>query len=304
MNLRQLEILAAVVRTHSTIAAAQDLGMSQPAVSNAIKSAEASLGFLLFERVNNRLIPTPEAEVLLAEAEPLFLMRDSVIQTASYLKAGRKGRIRVAATAELSESLMPQVISRFLKNHQGVDVALETHRLDTVLNYVETGVSDIGFAMEAYPRPTLDQTPLSSLNMVCAFPRDSELGKLQFVTPTDLEGMPMIKAGTSSRISKLVEEAFQKSRVIYSPGIDVRFMNVAAYCVEQGVGVAIMDELTASCRRHGAIQIRPFKPRLQITLAAISSATRPQKRLVKLLSKYAHEEIALRLKQMSTASAG
>ncbi|TNM63407.1 LysR family transcriptional regulator [Aliirhizobium smilacinae] len=296
MNLRQLEILAAVIRTHSTIAAAQDLGMSQPAVSNSIKSAEASLGFLLFERVNNRLIPTPEAQVLLGEAEPLFLMRDTVMQTAAYLKAGRKGRIRVAATAELSESLMPQVISRFLTNHLGVEVALETHRLDTVLNYVETGVSDIGFAMEPYPRPSLEQTPLAALDMVCAFSPDSELGKLQFVTPVDLDGMPVIKAGSGSRINKLIEEAFQKSRVVFNPTVDVRFMNVAGYCVEQGVGVAIIDELTASCRQHGTMRVLPFRPRVQISLAAVSAASRPQQRLVKSLVKYARDEVAKRLR--------
>lgn len=299
MNLRQLEILAAVVRTHSTIAAAQDLGMSQPAVSNSIKSAEASLGFLLFERVNNRLIPTPEAQVLLADAEHLFLMRDAVMQTASYLKAGRKGSIRVAATAELSESLMPQLISRFLQNHLGVDVSLETHRLDTVLNYVETGVSDIGFAMEPYPRPTLDQTPLATLDMVCAFSSKSELGRLQFVTPVDIDQMPMMKAGSGSRINKLIEEAFQKSRVAFNPSVDVRFMNVAGYCVEQGVGVAIIDELTASCRPHTAMRTLPFRPRVQITLAAVSSNSRPQQRLVKSLVKYAREEISQRLRQVS-----
>lgn len=278
--------------------------MSQPAVSNSIKSAETSLGFLLFERVNNRLVPTPEAQVLLSEAEPLFMMRDTVMQTAAYLKAGRKGRIRVAATAELSESLIPQVIARFLKNHLGVEVSLETHRLDTVLNYVETGVSDIGFAMEPYPRPTLDQIPLSTLDMVCAFSHDSELGKLQFVTPTDIDGMTMMKCGSGSRVNKLVEEAFQKSRVAYNPGIDVRFMNVARYCVEQGIGVAIIDELTASCRQHGTMRFLPFKPHVQIALAAVSSAARPQQRLVKLLIKYAREEIAQRLKQVSAAGAG
>ncbi len=299
MNLRQLEILAAVVRTHSTIAAGQDLGMSQPAVSNAIKSAEASLGFLLFERVNNRLIPTPEAHVLLAEAEPMFLMRDAVMQTAADLKAGRKGRIRIAATVELSQTLMPQVLSRFLKHHQGVEVSLETQRLDTVMNYVETGISDIGFAMEPYPRPTLEHVPLSMLNMVCAFPRDSELGKLRFVTPMDITRKTIIKAGTSSRISKLVEEAFIKSRAPYNPGIDVRFMNVAGYCVEQGLGVAVMDELTASSFRHGRLKTLPFEPRIQISLAAVSASGRPRQRLVRMLVQYAAEEIQQRLKAFS-----
>lgn len=76
--------------------------MSQPAVSNAIKNTEASLGFLLFERVNKRLIPTQEAQILLSEAEPLFLMQEKVNQTAVHLKNGRKGRMRIVATSELS----------------------------------------------------------------------------------------------------------------------------------------------------------------------------------------------------------
>src|SRR5260370_26824743 len=105
MNLRQLEILRAVMRTRSPVGAARDLSMSQPAVSNAIKIAESALGFLLFERVNKRLIPTQEAQILLSEAERLFLMQDLISQTAADLRTGRKGRMRIVATPEVSEQL-------------------------------------------------------------------------------------------------------------------------------------------------------------------------------------------------------
>ena len=64
MNLRQIELLRAVVRCETTVRAAQELGLSQPAVSNAIKHLESQVGFPLFERVNNRLFPTAEARSL------------------------------------------------------------------------------------------------------------------------------------------------------------------------------------------------------------------------------------------------
>ena len=64
MNLRQLEILRAVIRHRTTVAAADELALSQPAVSNALKTMEAQAGFALFERVNNRLFPTTEAMAL------------------------------------------------------------------------------------------------------------------------------------------------------------------------------------------------------------------------------------------------
>jgi len=300
LNLRQLEILRAVMRTRSTIAAAQDLGMSQPAVSNAIKNAESSLGFLLFERVSKRLIPTQEAQILLEEAEPLFMMQEKVNQTAAHLRTGRKGRMRIVATSELSESLLPQVVAHFLRGHAGVEVSLETQRLDNLLEYVETGIADIGFAMEPHPRRTLEYLPLAMLDMVCACHTDSPLSALDFVTPVDLIGHPLINARTSSRISNLVEDAFRKSNAPYSPGIDVRFMNVAGHFVEEGLGVTIMDELTASSRRYSALKSIPLKPHLQVTMSAIVSSQRLQQRLTKAIIAHAREEVRRRLRTADT----
>src|SRR5882724_7170046 len=264
MNLRQLEILRAVMRTRSTVGAARDLGMSQPAVSNAIRNAESTLGFLLFDRANKRLIPTQEAQILLAEAEPLFLMQDLISQTAAHLRTGRKGRMRIVATSELSESLLPQVIARFSRAHDGVEISLET-------------------------------LPLAQLDMVCACHADSPLTQLSFVTPTDLRDTPLINARTSSRISNLVQEAFRRSAVDYAPAIDVRFMNVAGHFVEEGLGVTIMDELTASSKRYSRLKSVPFKPKTQVTVSAIIASDRLQQRLMQALVKHAREEIATRI---------
>ena len=55
MNLRQLEIIRAVIRCQTTSAAAIELKMSQPAVSSALKQIESQLGFPLFERVNTKM---------------------------------------------------------------------------------------------------------------------------------------------------------------------------------------------------------------------------------------------------------
>jgi len=268
--------------------------MSQPAVSNAIKHAETSLGFLLFDRVNKRMVPTQEAQILLAEAEPLFLMQELIGQTAAHLRAGRKGRMRIVATSELSESLLPQVVSRFRRDHDGVEISIETQRLDNLLEYVETGVVDVGFAMEPHPRQTLEYLPLAQLDMVCACPLDSPLAQLSFVSPTDLRGTPLINARTSSRISGLIQDAFRRSAVDYAPAIDVRFMNVAGHFVEEGLGVTIMDELTASSRRYSRLASVPFKPKTQVTVFAIVPAERMQQRLTQSLIRQAREEIAAR----------
>ena len=73
MNLRQLEILRAVVRHRTTVAAADELALSRPAVSNALKTMEAQA-----ERVNNRLFPTAEAMALHKESEAIFALHAKI----------------------------------------------------------------------------------------------------------------------------------------------------------------------------------------------------------------------------------
>ena len=58
MTLRQIEILRALIRHRTTMATGQKLALSQPTISNALRTMEAQAGFPLFHRINNRLFPT------------------------------------------------------------------------------------------------------------------------------------------------------------------------------------------------------------------------------------------------------
>ncbi|WP_349294994.1 LysR substrate-binding domain-containing protein (plasmid) [Thioclava sp. 'Guangxiensis'] len=294
MNLRQLEILRAVVRTRSTVSAAETLGMSQPAVSNAVKAMEGTLGFALFERSQKRMNPTQEALILLGEAELLFRMAEAINQTAAHLKSGKKGRLRIVATSELSETLLPRVLARFWAEHRGVEISLETQRLDVIMEEVEQGVVDIGLAMEPHPRSTLDFEPLAEMEMVVAVHEANPLARRITVNPRDLEDQVMINARTSSRIASLIEAAFRKEGARLVPDMDVRFMNVAGHMVEEGLGITIMDALTATSSRFRHLRAVALEPRVNITLSAITQHNRLNYIMIQSFLRHAKAEIASR----------
>ncbi|MBP2151011.1 LysR family transcriptional regulator [Xanthobacter flavus] len=279
MNLRQLEVFRAVMRCRTTVGAAEELGMSQSAVSNAIRHMEDRLGFALFERISNRLVPTDEARLLLEEAEPLFLHQRAVAERAADLKAGRAGRIRLVATAELSETLLPLVIPRFLVGRPGVHVSLDTRPLVSVLEAVETGLADIGVAMEADSRHGLEVKPVAELAAVAICRADDPLAALTVVTPTDLAQGPLVAPRPDNRIGLLIAEAFRRAGVPYQPAIDVRFLNVAARLVQEGCGATILDEITASASRFDALVVRPFQPDIRLRLQAVLPRGRALSRL-------------------------
>lgn len=279
LNLRQLEVLRAVMRLRTTVGAAREIGMSQPAVSNAIRNMEAHLGFRLFDRVNNRLIPTEEATSLYLDSEPLFLMFQGIRQKAGDLRSSRIGRVRVTTTAELSESLLPQALRLFVPKHPKVALSIETRSMTEMLDALEAGITHVGLVMEPDPRPGIELRPLAQFEMVCAAPAGSPLSPLPFVTPQDLGDSVLIAAPAGTRIHALVADAFHRARHPFAPMIEVRFMNVGMRLVEQGLGAMVVDPLTAAAGGNSLV-VRPFRPAAPITVYAALARDKPPSRLV------------------------
>jgi len=285
LNLRQLEILRAVVQYRTTIGAAERLGMSQPSISNTIRHIETVLGFPLFERVSNRLVPTDEAMILLEEAEPLYLLRDAVNQRAMDLKRGQIGRIRIASTAELSETVLPKAIADYANANAKIRISLETRPLDSVLQVLENGLSDVAFVLAPYERHALEYQEIEELQVVCLCSADDPLAQQPVVTPRDLMDRPLVGPQVANRVGLMISESFNSVGSVYSPMIETRFMNAATRIVRGGYGVALVDELTAQMSMQPGLVVRRYEPRLRLSLAAALSRNKTPSRLTRSFMK-------------------
>jgi DNA-binding transcriptional LysR family regulator len=279
INLRQLEVLRAVMRYRTTIGAAEELGMSQPAVSNAIKLAEAKLGVELFDRVSNRLQPTADARALLADAEPLFRVHEAIQRKAWDLRTGRAGVLRLASTAELSQFLVPRVMKHFMRDHPDVRVALETVRMDELLEIVESGSADLGIAMRPPARPSLDRHVLAQSEIVCICPPGEPLAALARIAPQDLRGRSIIGPSPGTPLGTLIDAVFERAGEVYNPDIEARFSNVASALVDEGVGIALVDGLTARNRPHATYSVHPLEPAVVIDVCGLVLHERPASRM-------------------------
>lgn len=303
LNLRQLEILRAVVQFRTTVAAAEALGMSQPSISNTIRHIESILGFPLFERQSNRLVPTEEAMILLEESEPLFLLRDAVNQRANDLRMGRIGRVRIASTAEISEAVLPRVIADYARQYPQIQISLETRPLDSVLQVVENGLADVAFVISAYDRQALDFELIAELRAVCICPSDHPLAALEVVTPHDLGGHPLVGPRTANRVGMMIADSFHECGMDYRPSIETRFMNAASRIVAEGWGVAVVDELSAHTALRPGLTVRPFQSKLRFNLVAATLKSKALSRQTRRLVKALSERVKTQLDEMHAASA-
>lgn len=287
LNLRQLEIFRAVMGHQSTVGAARDLLISQPAVSNAIRHLEDQLGFPLFDRTGNRLVPREEARVLYRESEAIFLLSRSLNQTVDDLKDNRRGRIRVVATPQLGHTIVPAAVREFLRKRPNVKVSIDITQSYSVVESVEVAAADFGLAiaLEKELSQTFEMVLLATLPLVCVVPSRHPLAKAKVVRPKDLQGHPLIGLEMGSRLGPLIRDVFRADAAAYASTVEVRFSETACRLVAAGAGVAVVDGFTA---RQATIDGRncttiPFKPTATVPGWALYPKTRPLSRVAAAL---------------------
>lgn len=275
MNLRQIELLRAVVRCETTVRAAHELGLSQPAVSNAIKHLESQVGFPLFERINNRLFPTAEARALYKDSEPIFALHAAFEAKVQDIKENRAGHIRIIATPPLGYGVLPSALRNYLAKRPKVRVSFDIRRFEHVLESVENGTAELGFVMGMDEDRGLDAETFFTGNMVCVMRPDNPLASKATITPEDLRSVSFIALEQGTRMGTIVRKAFAQAEVPFRFSVEVRYCNTACVLAESGVGVAIVDPLSPVFSGHYDLAIRPFTPASQVTASAVRSRKRP-----------------------------
>ncbi|MFT4185399.1 MAG: LysR family transcriptional regulator, partial [Rhizobium sp.] len=105
MNPRQLEIFRAIMRDGTLTAAANSLGISQPAASKFLHHLEDQLGYTLFDRIGGRLVPTMEANLLFADADRVFREIEALKSLARDIGARKIGLLRLGISLAVTYSV-------------------------------------------------------------------------------------------------------------------------------------------------------------------------------------------------------
>ncbi len=260
MKLRQIEIVRAVVRFHTTTAAAGHLGMTQPAVSGAIRQIENQLGFPLFERANNRLFPLEAANILVEESDPIFAVHAALAQRMQDLRDNAATRLRVVSTPPLGNEILPAAIGAFSRRHPRLITHFDVRDLDGVIRAVEAGKFDLGFGLDLGPQPTLAVQGIAADRMVAVCRPDHPLAARPAIRPSDLAGHDLVALDADTRMGAAVRQAFREARQPFLIRAQARTCSVACSLVAQGVGLAIVDPFTARQRSQAALRVIPFEP--------------------------------------------
>lgn len=281
MNLKQIEIFCAVMRCRTTVAAAYELGLSQPGVSNAVKHLESAIGFKLFDRVGNRLVPTREAVSLYRDAQPLQMMARSINQRITALKDTQQGHLRIISTNPLGDTVVPLAIAELMAKRPNIQVYFDVEGMDRVIESVETGFADLGIAISTDTRPSLGLQSIIKGRMVCILPSDHPLAERSALGPADFVTHAMVGLEPTTRLGGLIAATFRDAGIPYTPHLVVMKGVTACQMAMRGAGIAIIDEFSAAVAAGQGMVVRAFEPAIPISGSVLSLKERPLSRLAK-----------------------
>ncbi|NVN10432.1 LysR family transcriptional regulator [Nguyenibacter vanlangensis] len=278
MNLRQIEILRAIIRYNTTVAAARALGLSQPAVSNAIKTMEDQAGFALFQRVNNRIYPTAEAKILAEDAEAIFEMHDRFVGRIRDLRDSRAGHLRLVATPPLGYGVVAAAIRDTQALRPKIRTYFDVRRYEGVIASVETHHAELGFVLGFSPQPGLSAETLFEGSMVCVMHPGHPLAGQAAIAPADLGRHRFIALERGTKLGEATRDAFAQAGEPFEFTSEVRYGNTACVLAEAGAGVAIVDPLTAATNRF-QLAVRAFLPETPVAASVVWAENRALSRL-------------------------
>ena len=125
MNIKQMEVLRAVMNTGSITGAAALLHVTPPGVSRMMKHLQLRLGVPLFEKQGTRLVATADARRLHSEIERVYSGIEQVSRVARQLKSGAGQQLNVICSPSLAVRVGPQAVAEMLRRHPDLKMRIE-----------------------------------------------------------------------------------------------------------------------------------------------------------------------------------
>lgn len=207
LSARQLQCVVALARYGSFVAAATDLGMSQPALTRTIQQIEAAVGVRLFTRSTRRVAPTAAGRSFAPVAERLLGEMATGLRSLHDLDRSQQGRVTIATLMSIACGPLPGTLAAYRRSHPGVEIELREGVHGFVHEEVRSGLADFGIADLGELHAAIAAEPLREEPFHVVMPKGHRLARRSSLALGDLAGETMIAMPYGAGIRRVVDGA-------------------------------------------------------------------------------------------------
>lgn len=243
VTLVQLETFARLAQVGNFTRVAEDLHLTQPAVTQQVRTLERQLGVRLVDVVGRRPVLTEGGRFLAARAREILANAASLEREMREYALAQAGELRVGATLTIGSYTLPQILARFKEEHPGLTIQARIANTEAMAGLVAQGALSVALIEGPLADDRFEMRPFWEDRLVLAVAPNHPLAAAEVVHVQDIEGQPFIWREVGSGTRAAVERLFWERGVGVGSVLELPSGEGAVRAVEAGMGISILSEL-------------------------------------------------------------
>jgi len=247
MSDRRLQVFHTVARLLSFTKAAEELHMTQPAVTFQVRQLEEQFNTRLFDRTHNRISLTDAGSRVYNYAEQIFQLYGEMDNSVRELTGDISGVLILGASTTIAEYMLPVLLGDFKSKHPEVTIRLKVANTDGIVSQVENNEIDLGVVEAPVNNKNLMVEECRTDHLVMIVPPDHELAKEESVSIEKIIEYPFICREEGSGTREVMIESMQAAGINPSDmriAMELGSLEAIKGAVESGMGVSILSKAT------------------------------------------------------------
>ncbi|HCJ29806.1 MAG TPA: LysR family transcriptional regulator [Pseudomonas sp.] len=239
MTLRQLRVFRAVCDNHSYSRAAEEMALTQPAVSLQIRQLEELLGQPLFEYTGKKLYLTDAAEALKRTSEDIFGRLESLDMQLSTLQGSLQGQLKLAVESS-AKYFVPHLFASFRELHPEVSLQLVVVNHAQAIQRLNANRDDLLLISQVPADMDLEFLPFLDNAIIAVAPPSHPLCRKQHLSLQDLTAWPLLIREPGSGTRRAAEQYCNQKRAHFPQTMVLGSLEAQREGVLAGLGLALL----------------------------------------------------------------
>ncbi|MFQ6019659.1 MAG: LysR substrate-binding domain-containing protein [Dehalococcoidia bacterium] len=241
MNLHQLRIFYTVAKHLSFSVAAEELFMTQPAVSQQVKALERHLNMKLFERAGHKLFLTEAGEAIQENALVILTAQEEIERVIAELRGSSRGRFVLGANTTGGMYIVPNIVRAFREVHPEAELTLHVESTNRICERVMQNMVDIAVVTGPLQDRRFVVRDLCQDELLLIVSPSHPFASRPSVSLADLAAEPFILPEPGSRTRLLVDQAFTERGFKLRVTMQLAGTEAVKKAAEANLGVAMVS---------------------------------------------------------------
>ncbi len=261
ISLRQLQVFESVARHLSHSRAAEELYLSQPAVSMQLKQLEQTIGMPLFEQAGKKLFLTEAGRELLQYSRNILELVNEMEGVFGEMRGLERGRLSISVVST-ANYFMPQLLAKFIQAHPKIQVSLSVANRDSVVRQLADNIADLAIMGQPPEGADMRAEAFMQNPLVAIAAPAHPLARAKKIQPRQLAKETFLLREQGSGTRGVVERFFASHHLALPAHMEMDTNEAIKQSVQAGMGIGIISrhgiELELETRRLVVLDVDHF----------------------------------------------